>query len=525
MKKQLLFLLLSLIFALKGCQTPPAGNGPGNEIETPISTEADTSHICDADAHKDDGNDGYCDICGEYVVILLDFYTLNDLHGKFSDGSNHIGLDEMTTYLKNAMAEDEEAFLLSAGDMWQGSAESNNTDGLILTDWMNHMNFDAMVLGNHEYDWGEAAIKKNAEMADFPFLAINIYEKSDDTLVDYCQPSLLIDRGNIQVGIIGAMGDCYSSISGDKTQDIYFITDSRLASLVKEESRRLRDNGADFIVYVIHDGYEQNKYGGVTNVNSSSLSSFYDPTLSDGYVDLVFEGHTHKQYVLKDSYGVHHLQGGGDNKGLSHAEVAVNIANGSHALTTAEFVKADVYTHLQDDPLIQELLDKYNAEIQDALRIVGYNASYRNSTMLRNLVAKLYYEAGMEAWGDTYDITLGGGFISVRSPYEIPAGDVSYATLQSIFPFDNDLVLCSIKGSDLISRFINTNNSNYYIYLGGQDKQTVVASIDRNATYYIVTDTYCSTYAPNRLTEVARYEAGIYARDLLADYIQQGGLS
>ncbi|MBQ9780029.1 MAG: bifunctional metallophosphatase/5'-nucleotidase [Clostridia bacterium] len=515
MKKQILLIILSLIFMLKGCQIPPAGGDTDTGDTKPP--------VCDVEAHEDEGNDGYCDLCGEYVVVVLDFYALNDLHGKFSDGSNHIGVDEMTTYLKTAMAADEEAFLLSSGDMWQGSAESNNTGGRIITDWMNHLGFAAMTLGNHEYDWGEEAIKENAEMAEFPFLAINIYERADNTLVDYCQPSLLVDRGNVQVGIIGAMGDCYSSISGDKTEDIYFITGSQLTSLVKAESDRLRAQGADFIVYVIHDGYGKSNYNGTTSVSGAALSSYYDSALSDGYVDLVFEGHTHQRYVMRDGYGVHHLQAGGENKGLSHAEVAVNIANGEHRLNTAEFVSSDKYYAMADDPVVEELLDKYHDEISDALRIVGTTSRYRNSTELRNLVAKLYYEAGVEKWGETYDITLGGGFISVRSPYELPAGQVSYATLQSIFPFDNDLVLCSIKGSDLLSRFVYTDNSNYFVYLG-EDKNSVIASIDANKTYYIVTDTYCSTYVPNRLTEVERYESGIYARDLLADYIQAGGM-
>ena len=533
MKKQLLLIILSLIFALKGCQVSPGVKPPESEIQSDVQSEIQSeiqsaagpdSPICDPSAHEDEGNDGYCDLCGEYVIIMLDFYALNDLHGKFSDGSNHIGLDEMTTYIKSAMAADEQAFLLSAGDMWQGSAESNNTGGQIITEWMNHLNFDAMVPGNHEYDWGESAVETNAELAEFPFLAINIYNRDNNQPVSYCQPSLLIDRGNVQVGVIGAMGDCYSSISKDKVEDIYFITGAQLTTLVKAEADRLREAGADFIVYVIHDGYGSSNYSGISSISGNALSSYYDISLSNGYVDLVFEGHSHQRYVLRDTYGVHHLQGGGDNKGLSHAEISLNIANGEHRTNTAEFVASDTYQNLQDDPIIEELLNKYHDEISNALRVVGQNGRFRNSTELRNLVARLYYEAGVEAWGDEYNIILGGGFISVRSPYELPAGDVSYATLQSIFPFDNDLVLCSIKGKDLLSRFINTSNNNYYIYTGGKDKNTVAASINANATYYIITDTYCSTYAPNKLTEIARYTPGVYARDLLADYIARGGM-
>ena len=125
-------------------------------------------------------------------------------------------------------------------------------------------------------------------------------------------------------------------------------------------------------------------------------------------------------------------------------------------------------------------------------------------------------KSGIEKWGDAYDIVLGGGYLSTRSPYDLEKGDVSYATLQAIFPFDNELVLCSIKGSDLLSKFINTNNSNYFI------ARSDSRNIDPNATYYIIVDSYTSTYAPNRLTEIERWGSDFFARDLLADYIEAG---
>ena len=524
MKKAIAFLLMMLYLISSGCGTSsPGGDKPGNSEGGEASDSLESCPVSGT-VHCDNANDGYCDLCGDYVVVLLDFYTLNDLHGKFADGDTHPGVDELTTYLKNAREKDDVAFFLSAGDMWQGSAESNNTQGFIITDWMNALDFDAMTLGNHEYDWGEAAIEGNAEIAEFPFLAINVYDRESNTRVDYCEASLLVDRGGIQVGIVGAMGDCYSSIATDKTQDIYFITGSQLTTLVKEEAARLRSQGADFIVYVIHDGYGDSKTAGVTDVSGNQLSSYYDVALSDGSVDLVFEGHTHQRYVLKDRYGVYHMQSGGENKGLAHVEIALNVANGQRVVNTAEFVSNTVYRDMADDPVVKELMNKYAAQIEDAMRVVGRTSRYRSSTELRNLVAKLYYQVGQETWGDAYDIVLGGGFISVRNPYELPAGEVTYATLQSIFPFDNDLVLCSIKGRDLISRFIQTSNNNYYIYMGGKSESEVVKSIDPNGTYYIITDTYCSGYAPNKLTVVEKYTPGIYARDLLADYIAAGGM-
>ena len=504
---------------------PPVGTVPDPEPPTaPAETsegilDPEDPQLPPEEDHTDENNDGECDDCGISVVIVLDLFAINDLHGKFLDSDAQIGVDELTTYLKNAYETEDHVLLLSTGDMWQGSSESNLTKGYVITEWMNHLNFAAMTLGNHEYDWGETYIENNATLAGFPLLAINIYDRDTNERVSYCQSSVLVQRGGARIGIIGAMGDCYSSISGEMSGGIYFKTGRELTDLVKSEAQALREAGADFIVYSVHDGYGSSSSG---SISDSALSAYYDPILSEGYVDIVFEGHTHQRYVLTDGDGVYHLQGGGDNKGITHAEATINFANGRSEVTTAELISSTTYAHLPDDPIVETLKEKYRDQISAGDAVLGYNDSYRSGDYLRQLVADLYAKVGEEAFSD-YDVVLGGGFLSVRSPYNLAVGEVTYSQLQMIMPFDNTLVLCSVKGSDLKKRFINTSNENYFIgytaygrSLGGQ--------IDNNATYYIVVDTYTSTYAPNNLTEIARYKEEVYARDLLADYIRGGGL-
>ena len=543
MKRILISILLCFALILASCKlptdapTPPIGDQGGNvgntggsdaETDNPSGgadsengdfgdTGGEKEELCE---HKDEGGDEICDVCRESVIEIIDFYVINDLHGKLRDGDDHPGLDELTTYIKEMRKTDDNVILLSSGDMWQGSSESNLTSGLIITDWMNELDFAAMTLGNHEYDFGEDVIEMNAEAADFPMLAINVFDRQSGTRVKYCSPSVTVQCGNVSVGIIGAIGDCYSSIAPERVEDVYFKVGSELTKLVKDEARRLRESGVDLVVYSIHDGYSSSSSG---SISSSYLSSYYDPSLSEGYVDLVFEGHTHRSYVLKDSHGVAHLQGGGDNDGITHAEIRINSVTKSLSLSAAETVPASVYENYADDPLIDSLLEKYSELISKADEILGNNARYRNSAYLCQSVAMLYYNSGVAKWGKQYDIALGGGFLSARSPYNLNAGEVTYGDLQAIFPFDNEIVLCKISGSDLKKRFFDSNDDRYYIYYG-EYGESIKNSIDPNKTYYIVTDSYCASYAPNGLTVVASYGDGIYARDLLAEFIKSGGL-
>jgi hypothetical protein len=124
---------------------PPVGTTP--DPEPPTAPDETSEGILDPedpqlpaeDDHTDADNDGECDDCGISVVIVLDLFAINDLHGKFCDSDAQAGVDELTTYLKNAYENEDHVLLLSAGDMWQGSSESNLTKGYIITEWMNHL--------------------------------------------------------------------------------------------------------------------------------------------------------------------------------------------------------------------------------------------------------------------------------------------------------------------------------------------------------------------------------------------------
>ncbi len=463
----------------------------------------------DGSAHADVDNDGFCDTCKIDVLETIDFYNFNDLHGKFDDTDTQPGVDELTTFLLQAMQTDEHTVILSTGDMWQGSSESNSTKGMLITDWMNYLGVEAMALGNHEFDWGQEYIASNAELAEFPFLAINIYETATNKRVEYCESSVMISRGGVQIGLIGAMGDCYGSIAAEMTKGLYFKVGSELTELVKAESETLREAGADVIVYLIHDG------GSYQNVGNTS--GYYDQSLSSGgYVDLVFEGHSHSYYIFNDAYGVPHLQGGGDNKkGITHVEMDVNFANGEIDINITEYVDHNDCASLPDAEIVDQLLEKYEEEIGAVRRELGYNRQYRSDDEIGRTVARLYYEAGLAKWGNEYDIVLAGGSINTRSPYNIKAGTVKYSDLQMILPFDNKVMLCKISGRNLIDKFFK--NSKYYYY-----SELSVSDIDPNKYYYIVADTWTSGYAWVNCTEIDCYGENIFARDLLADYIQAG---
>ncbi len=462
--------------------------------------------------------------------VTLDFYGFNDTHGNVKDSALGVGIAKTSTFIKN-QTEGKNALLISSGDMWQGSLESNSTRGALMTEWMEYLNFTSMTIGNHEFDWGVDAIKKNADDYDLPILGINIINKTTNKRADYVAPSTVVYRGGAKVGIIGAIGNCYGSISYSQVMDVEFVLDSagshELTDLIKEESNRLRnEEQCDFIVYSFHG-------------DSIHNDTYYNPELSTGgYVDVVFEGHKHVETHYLDEGGVWHFQSQADSE-LSINHFTVNLDTATDEFTVNFDAESDIYymnqddkQNLAEDPGTLALINKYDNkyDFSSYYSTIGYNSVVRGGNVLRQLNADLYLEKGLGKWSSyASQIVLGGGYISIRGNQQLPKGDVTYAQLYTLFPFDNDILLMKVDGGLLKDNFINSSNTNYFLSYSsyGANLRDNQSQINNSSMYYVITDTYTYDYLlkwnADRIAKVDVYrEGGYYARDCLADYAREG---
>lgn len=440
----------------------------------------------------------------------FDIYALNDTHGAVKDTSSTAGIEKTSTYLKNKMQENKNSFVFSSGDMWQGSMYSNNTRGLLMSEWMNEIDIKSMTFGNHEFDWGNEAILNNKNKANFPFLGINIFDSSTNERVDYADASITFTIDNVKFGIIGAIGNFYSSISGSKVKDIYFKVDSELSTLVINEAQRLKnEENCDFIIYSLHDN---------TDGCDASITA-------SGYVDIVFEAHSHESYVTTDDSGIYHVQGGGYNKFISHATVTIDKSTNEKSIS-AETISTSSFLDLSEDSKTTALINSYMDVIGNPSEVVGYNKSEIKSASLSDLVASLYLSKGESLW-PSYNLVLGGGYIVSRTPYYLSKGNVTMETLFNLYPFDNNLELCSASGAFLKSNYTTSSNTYHVQY------NSTLDSLNSSTIYYFITDTYGSDYYiygnGKSRTGASTFKVidskEIYARDLLKEYIASGNLA
>ena len=150
----------------------------------------------------------------------------NDVHGELLPQPGRGGLTTISGYvaaLRATRANDGGGVLLvDAGDMWQGTLESNLSEGASIVDAYNALGYAAAAIGNHEFDFGPAgelatpnsdaddprgALKRRAMEAEFPLLAANLIDTSTNQLVAWqnVRPSMMTEVAGTKIGIVGVM--------------------------------------------------------------------------------------------------------------------------------------------------------------------------------------------------------------------------------------------------------------------------------------------------------------------------------
>ena len=143
--------------------------------------------------------------------IHLTVLHMNDLHGHIlSYIDKNVSVDSPVGgaaafggLIRQQRAQNPDGtLLLAAGDMFQGTPVSNIFHGEPVIRIMNQMRFDAMALGNHEFDWGLVALDRLRSMAEFPFLSANIRDTAGKNLPGV-MPYVILKRKGLSIAVIG----------------------------------------------------------------------------------------------------------------------------------------------------------------------------------------------------------------------------------------------------------------------------------------------------------------------------------
>jgi 5'-nucleotidase/UDP-sugar diphosphatase len=395
-----------------------------------------------------------------HLVVL----HTNDNHGhcvKFTYKSEADvgGLPARATLIKQIKKENDCVLLLDAGDLNTGTAVSDlfKAEPDILG--YNAIGYDAMALGNHEFDNPAAVLREQMAMADFPFLSANIRTRDGAYLA---QPYLIKEFPGFKVAIFGLTTKETAYIGNPAhVRDLVFLDEVEVAqSLVPQLKEQ-----ADVVIALVHMGLFQSAGKG-----SKRLASAVDG------IDLIVDGHSHTRlqapvFVKNESSGRETPIVQAWKWGLELGRVDLEIQDRKVVdlrfeaipmnLIAADETSEGIGVHhfkkneIEEDPALLTLLQPYIDEADARMsQVVGYaegtffsDEVRQGETPLGDLVADSMLWFTREL-GVDFAIQNGGG---IRA--DLPQGPITMKQVYEMLPFNNSIVVLDVKGSDVQSLF------------------------------------------------------------------------
>ncbi|RDL50093.1 Trifunctional nucleotide phosphoesterase protein YfkN [Ensifer sp. M14] len=335
--------------------------------------------------------------------------------------------------------------LLNAGDNFQGSLFFTTYKGLAEAEFLNLMKFDAMTVGNHEFDESEDGLVGFLEKVEFPVVTANVLPSYKSKIGDRIKPSIVLEVGGQKVGIVGAVANDTPELSSPGP-DILIGDDVATTTAAVEE---LKKQGVDKIIALTHVGYPR---------DLAAIAKIPD-------VDVVVGGHSHSLLSNTDEkaegpyptmvdnpggYKVPVVQAGSYSKYLGDLVVTfddkgvVKAAKGDPILVDSS-IKPDqsVLTRVAElAKPIEELRSKIIGKTEAPIDGSRDNCRAKECEM-GSLVADAMLDR-VKGQGVTIAITNGGGLRA-----SIDAGDVSMGEAITVLPFQNTVATFQLKGADI----------------------------------------------------------------------------
>ena len=371
----------------------------------------------------------------------------NDHHGRFwQDAKGRWGMAARMTLVNQVrdevQSEGGNVLLLSGGDVNTGVPESDLQDAVPDFKGMNLLGYDAMAIGNHEFDNPRAVLTMQEDLAKFPFLSANIIdEKTGKPLFE---PYIVKEFDGLRVAIMGlTTTDTPKQTNPENVAGLDFKSPVDVASkLVPELEKK-----ADIIIASTHMGHYANAGFGVNAPGDVTLARSVDG------IDLIVGGHSQlplfEPDMQNDTVIVQAHEWG---KYVGRADF--EFRNGDFKLVNYELVPvnpSDAKIKIPQNPEMLSLLTPYQekgAELVKAKvgsvdqRLMGERAEVRfQPTNLGTLLTKAF----MEKTGADFATMNGGG---IRASIE--EGEITYKDVLTVLPFGNTVTTVEMNGQEVL---------------------------------------------------------------------------
>ncbi len=391
-----------------------------DDVKLPVDSLVQTANISGHDVSK--------------ITIL----HTNDIHGhmdpQISDGFERGGIANLGATISRERDENPGGTLvLDGGDISSGGPVSDHFKTIPMVETMNQIGYDAMVIGNHEMDYGIDAFTDVTRKAEFPILSANTRYLDDESVSPRIQPYVIKEVSGKKIGILGLTTPDTKELIPLADKDRVEFYDARETAL--QTIPLMKEEGAELVVVLSHMGIDRDREL-AQNVPG---------------IDVIIGGHSHtdmESHEVINNTAIH--QAGKFGRSLGRLDISLKTGDGGAKVVDVQSRNIPVTCKLEPDRQVMSIFKSYSGRLENTFnRVIGRSMvdldqrdprQWKEESRLANFITdtmRNYMKA---------DICLlsPAGFRS-----NIYRGKVKAGQINQLFPFEDNMTAIDLKGKDI----------------------------------------------------------------------------
>ncbi|WP_223700565.1 bifunctional metallophosphatase/5'-nucleotidase [Sutcliffiella deserti] len=406
------------------------------------------------------------------MVVNITILETSDVHGNvlpinYGDNSkSDVGLAKLASLIKEERKKHENVLVIDNGDLVQGTPltyhyvkKLQNTENPMVR-VLNHLKFDAAVVGNHEFNYGMNILKNAVKDSDFPWLSANILSETGDPFLG--KPYIIKTFETVKIAVLGVT--THYIPNWENPTHVEGLTFEDALESTKKWVKHLKDTEEpDLIVVSYHGGFERNLVDGSPTETLTSENQGYEICKSVKGIDVLLTGHQHRSIAEMTVNGVLVLQPGVNGETLGKATIQLEKKNNKWEVVSKQ------------GSLLSTKYSRVDADVAELIK---------------------EYEQSTQTWLDQPIGNIKGN-MAVNSPFEVRLKDneliefinkvqmeVSNTTISNTALFHNSSpgFPTNVTMRDIVSNYIYPNTLKV-IRISGQD---IKDALERSASYFLL---------------------------------------
>lgn len=398
---------------------------------------------------------------GNEEIISITILETSDIHGSIfpinyaTNEKSEVGIGKLSSLIYAERKKNPYTILIDNGDLIQGTPityhysriESKGINPVVKV--LNYLKYDAAVIGNHEFNYGNEILERAIKDSNFPWLSSNIIFKHNKQPYTGCNYIIKSFENGLKVGIIGLTTKYIPNwenplnIEGLEFEDPVLHA-RRLVKYLKNSEK------VDVVIVSYHGGIERNIDTGEPTENLTGENQGYELCQKVPEIDVLLTGHQHRLIPEKLINGVLVIQPGSHGMYLGKAELIMEKAGGQWKIANKSSKLLSVNNIEADDKLLK-MVNNYEQSTQKWLdKTIG---RIKGDMLVRNPLETRLKDNALIEFINKVQMEYSGAVISNTALFDnsspgLPS-EVTMRDIVSNYIYPNTLRVIRIKGKDI----------------------------------------------------------------------------